>query len=104
ADPGGGRPALLPPPLRRAAHARDVRRPPARRGRPRDADRRPARRRRRDRPARPRLGVAAMKQLAWAVFGVWAVVSVAALPLAADSFSVGVTVALGGGDSVSALV
>ena len=29
ADPGRGRPALLPPPLRRGAHARGVRRPPA---------------------------------------------------------------------------
>ena len=45
-----------------------------------------------------------MKQLAWAVFGVWAVVSVAALPLAADSFSVVVTFALGGFAVVGALV
>ena len=38
-----GRPALLPPPLRRRADARGVRRPPARRDRPRGARRRPAR-------------------------------------------------------------
>ena len=35
-----GRPALLPPPLRRPAHARDLRRRPARRGRPERAARR----------------------------------------------------------------
>ena len=40
-----GRPALLPPPLRRGAHAGGVRRAPARRARPRGARRRPARRR-----------------------------------------------------------
>ena len=37
ADPGGGGPALLPPPLRRGADAGGVRRPAARRARPRDA-------------------------------------------------------------------
>ena len=36
-DPGSGRPALLPPPLRRRADARGVRRAAARRGRPRGA-------------------------------------------------------------------
>ena len=35
ADPGAGRPPLLPPPLRRPPDARVLRRPPARRGRPR---------------------------------------------------------------------
>ena len=58
ADPGGRGPALLPPPLRRRAHAGGVRRPAARRGRPRGARRRPARRRARDDAARPRLAVA----------------------------------------------
>ena len=44
ADPGGGRPALLPPPLRRGADAGGVRRAAARRARPRRAARRrPAR-------------------------------------------------------------
>jgi len=45
-----------------------------------------------------------MKRLAWAVFGVWAAVSVAALPLAADSFSVVVTFSLGGFAVVGAMV
>ena len=40
ADPGDGRPALLPPPLRRGADARGVRRAAARRARPRGAARR----------------------------------------------------------------
>jgi hypothetical protein len=45
-----------------------------------------------------------MRRLAWGVFAVWAVVSVAALPLANDSFSVVVTFALGGFAIVGALV
>ena len=43
ADPGRGRPPLLPPPLRRGADARGVRGAPARRARPRGAGRRHAR-------------------------------------------------------------
>ena len=58
ADPGRGRPALLPPPLRRGAHARGVRRPAARRARPRGAGRRSAWRGRRHRSARARVAVA----------------------------------------------
>ena len=68
AHPGARRPALLPPPLRRRAHARGVRRPAARRARPRRAAARAARRRRRDGPARPRVAVAeerAVRRLAW---------------------------------------
>ena len=38
AHPGGGRPSLLPPPLRRRADARGLRRPAARRGRARRAE------------------------------------------------------------------
>jgi hypothetical protein len=45
-----------------------------------------------------------MSRLAWGVFAVWAMVSVAALPLADDSFSVVVTFALGGFAVVGALV
>ncbi len=59
AHPGPRRPPLLPPPLRRRAHARGVRHAAARRGRARPRGRRPARRRARDRPADPRLAVAA---------------------------------------------
>ena len=54
-----GRPALLPPPLRRRADAGGVRRPAARRARPRGARRRPARRRGGHGAAGARLAVAA---------------------------------------------
>ena len=68
--PGGRRPALLPPPLRRDADAGGVRRPAARRGRPRRLGRRPAARRpaRRCSPPTSRCGCrsVAMKRLAWA--------------------------------------
>ena len=67
-DPGCGGPALLPPALRRGAHAGGVRHALARRGRSRGADRRPARRGRRHRPARPRLGVAAMRRALRAIW------------------------------------
>ena len=52
AHPGGRRPAVLPPPLRRDARARGVRRAAARRARPRGARRRPARRGRATRRSR----------------------------------------------------
>ena len=58
AHPGCGRPALLPPPLRRGADARGVRGAAARRGRPRGAGRRLRGVVARDGPARPRLAVA----------------------------------------------
>ena len=62
ADPGGRGPALLPPPLRRAAHAGVLRRPAARRDRPRGAGRGPARRGARDGAARARVPVAARRR------------------------------------------
>ena len=84
ADPGRGRPALLPAPLRRGADARGVRRAAARGGRPGGADRRSARRGRRHRPARPRLGVAAMRWLPWAIWALTIVIGVAVAPSALD--------------------
>ena len=65
-----GRPALLPPPLRRGADAGGVRRAAPRRARPRCARRRPARRGARHGAARPRLAVAEerpVRRLAWAL-------------------------------------
>ncbi len=59
AHPGDGRPALLPPQVRRCAYARALRRAAARRGLTRCAQRGPVRGRRRDDAARPRLAVAA---------------------------------------------
>ena len=80
--PGACRPPLLSPPLRRGAHAGGVRRPVARRGRPGNADGRSPRRRERDRPARPRVGVAAMKRrLPWILWGVSVGLSLATVVL-----------------------
>ena len=84
-DPARGRPALLPPPLRRRTHARRVRRAAARRARPRGAPARARERRGGDGAAGARLAVAAGGRAvkAWLIWGGSLVVVLATMVLLA---------------------